>query len=897
MGFHTNDTKAPGVTNAQRHQLLGNSFDLRAVSTTLALCRAMGALSLAGLEQVTYMTPGYEAPCPVIREHQDVPWTENQLKNTYSIGYQLVKKKVDQFEEWKPGSTLGKVNAAIPWAIRGGDTSDGQRKGIGRGEEPIVQGADPEWTERGRKVARGRVTSRQDGGGGPRRAQSPGPVQRSRSLEPLSKSERDVNDWKIDDKHFELLKSSSPHGFTYELFRAEGNQVQERGHDVHCKDKDGAFSYPWTNEAFYGNPPYEPTFLYRTFEKANQDWLERPTTTSFEFVVPKWKSYRFWELTKEWEQVHEFDSGTWLFTVPTKSTDGKAQRTTGNRSWVGPTRWPVVVMRRSRLQEGEKPPKTKHWFPADDACQQMLEDTVKEAMTGRPGQYYSYATLDVMLANSYLAKEPGANTEIWDEPAMAAVLQGWSKEELLKKYSTAEVDAASARQAEYRMEGGMLLRIMGDGTRRMVPKPEDRKKVVTEAHIACGHFGEKRTKYLVMRLYWWRGMKKDVHMVVSSCVDCARTRNTFTAVNPTLHPLPIKGLCYRWSLDLCKLPMSYSGYRYVMVAVEHLSRFVMLIPLANKSPASTAFCFRYHILAIFGMCAEVITDNGGEFMGEFQTLMEELMIDHRWTSVNHAQANGLAERMVQTTKRACQRISNRESSTRYTWEQRLPFIALALNASPQTSTGLAPSTVMFAQAPSRNHVQRLEEPLNFDLDRGKLATVAELLERAQLIQNLGICATENLAIAQHRDRLRYAMTHNGQYVAKTLKFHVGMFVYLLRGKRNLFTLPTRHTIVKLVEMRDNGVVILEGRDTRRFSRHVTNIVPCHLTNIDSYQNSDEVNEDIACTICGDRGHEAVMILCDGCEKGFHIYCMTPKLTEIPAGDWYCKDCEAEDDED
>ena len=35
-----------------------------------------------------------------------------------------------------------------------------------------------------------------------------------------------------------------------------------------------------------------------------------------------------------------------------------------------------------------------------------------------------------------------------------------------------------------------------------------------------------------------------------------------------------------------------------------------------------------------------------------------------------------------------------------------------------------------------------------------------------------------------------------------------------------------------------------------------------------------------------------MLMCgdgvDGCDQGFHIYCLTPKLKKIPEDDWFCQ---------
>ena len=48
----------------------------------------------------------------------------------------------------------------------------------------------------------------------------------------------------------------------------------------------------------------------------------------------------------------------------------------------------------------------------------------------------------------------------------------------------------------------------------------------------------------------------------------------------------------------------------------------------------------------------MLTNQGNEFLGEFQALMEQTYINHRTTSCDHMEANGLVECMVQTIKRA-----------------------------------------------------------------------------------------------------------------------------------------------------------------------------------------------------------------------------------------------------
>lgn len=54
-----------------------------------------------------------------------------------------------------------------------------------------------------------------------------------------------------------------------------------------------------------------------------------------------------------------------------------------------------------------------------------------------------------------------------------------------------------------------------------------------------------------------------------------------------------------------------------------------------------------------------------------------------------------------------------------------------------------------------------------------------------------------------------------------------------------------------------------------------------------------------CEICNRSDREDVMLLCDGCDAGYHMDCLMPPLTEIPEGSWYCDNCfaseESEDD--
>lgn len=51
-----------------------------------------------------------------------------------------------------------------------------------------------------------------------------------------------------------------------------------------------------------------------------------------------------------------------------------------------------------------------------------------------------------------------------------------------------------------------------------------------------------------------------------------------------------------------------------------------------------------------------------------------------------------------------------------------------------------------------------------------------------------------------------------------------------------------------------------------------------------------VEDPTVCEVCGRSGDEESMLLCDGCDLGYHMQCLSPPLTEVPIDQWYCPSC-------
>ncbi|XP_035825711.1 bromodomain adjacent to zinc finger domain protein 1A [Aplysia californica] len=45
-----------------------------------------------------------------------------------------------------------------------------------------------------------------------------------------------------------------------------------------------------------------------------------------------------------------------------------------------------------------------------------------------------------------------------------------------------------------------------------------------------------------------------------------------------------------------------------------------------------------------------------------------------------------------------------------------------------------------------------------------------------------------------------------------------------------------------------------------------------------------------CKLCRRKGDAEKMLLCDGCDRGHHMYCLKPPMEKVPTGDWFCAEC-------
>ena len=317
------------------------------------------------------------------------------------------------------------------------------------------------------------------------------------------------------------------------------------------------------------------------------------------------------------------------------------------------------------------------------------------------------------------------------------------------------------------------------------------------------------------------------------------------------------------------------------------------MPIPDKHSSTTAFAFLHNVLGRYGACAEVLTDQGTEFQGAFQELMVQAFIDHRTTSPNHPNADGLAERCVGTLKAGLRKYGALKEH-KEDWDIEAAWIALGYRVSKQEATKLSPYHILFATPPvlPSKIAQKMMEPLQFT---DPLKLWKEVEQRGSMVKAACVIAGANLQTAQHRDQLRYARLRSGGYIPKLRKFEVGDFIYVQQGtKKDSLDITARREILRVKAIGKLGAITVEGRCGRTRVVNAVNCAPCHLPHIDGTQDFNLAlpPADLPCQVCGFPDGEATMLLCDKCDRGWHMQCLDPPLLSVPKGRWTCPNCPA-----
>ena len=210
---------------------------------------------------------------------------------------------------------------------------------------------------------------------------------------------------------------------------------------------------------------------------------------------------------------------------------------------------------------------------------------------------------------------------------------------------------------------------------------------------SAGHPARERMLQVARSAYYWPTMRRDIESYVDKCVSCAQHKGAVIGPAPILeYPMPEKP----WdivSIDLLQLQRSQYGSQYLLVCVDHLTRFVVLAPLKEKSAKCVAHALVTKLFCPYSAPRVLLSDNGAEFRNEvLQGICEQYNIKSAYTVAYHPSSNGLVERANRKIQDALRPIVN---SLYDDWEDWLPHVAACINSSVCESTGKSPHYILY----------------------------------------------------------------------------------------------------------------------------------------------------------------------------------------------------------
>jgi len=152
----------------------------------------------------------------------------------------------------------------------------------------------------------------------------------------------------------------------------------------------------------------------------------------------------------------------------------------------------------------------------------------------------------------------------------------------------------------------------------------------------------------------------------------------------------------RLACDLAgPFPRSTKGHAYILTAICAFTKFIILVPLGDKTAVSVAKAIFEKVFLKFG-AGEILTDNVGEFRCELDELCRVMGVARSYTTAFQPSTNELCERSHQTINAM---LAKSISDNQKDWTDHLQQVAFCFNASVQESTKNTPFFLMHGTEP------------------------------------------------------------------------------------------------------------------------------------------------------------------------------------------------------